>query len=193
MARAGKAKTNPQFIKTAERRAFVLELRKSGANYQQISEATIKKFGLGNLPEGWDERYAYKDISRELDRLNAELSQNTAETRRMELERLDSLMLGLWTKARQGNEGAVDRILKIMDRRARYLGLDAPTKVQFTWQDELLRLLIEGKITKEDVLNEFSDTPELAQTFFESAGIGFAGIGQAEVESLTASNGELVE
>jgi len=42
----------------------------------------------------------------------------------MELERLDRMQLGLYEKAIKGHEGAVDRILRIMNRRASYLGLD---------------------------------------------------------------------
>ena len=49
---------------------------------------------------------------------------------KMELERLDVMLLGLWKQAASGDLQALDRALKIQDRRARYLGLDAPTKTQ---------------------------------------------------------------
>lgn len=49
---------------------------------------------------------------------------------KMELERLDKMLLGMWKKAAAGDLQALDRALKIQDRRARYLGLDAPTKTQ---------------------------------------------------------------
>ena len=49
---------------------------------------------------------------------------------KMELERLDVLLSGLWEQAADGDLQALDRALKIQDRRAKYLGLDAPTKTQ---------------------------------------------------------------
>lgn len=42
----------------------------------------------------------------------------------LELSRLDGLLEPMWVQARKGNQGAVDRALKIMERRARFLGLD---------------------------------------------------------------------
>jgi hypothetical protein len=44
----------------------------------------------------------------------------------MELERLDEMLLALWPSARRGAHGAIGLVLAIQDRRARYLGLDAP-------------------------------------------------------------------
>lgn len=52
------------------------------------------------------------------------------EVRTLELERLDKFLLALWDKIEQGDPIAIDRGLKIMDRRAKYLGLDAPVKQQ---------------------------------------------------------------
>lgn len=60
--------------------------------------------------------------------LRATLQEPADELRSLELERLDRLLLGVWSQAAKGNQGAVDRALKIMERRARLLGLDAPTK-----------------------------------------------------------------
>lgn len=44
-------------------------------------------------------------------------------------------------------------------------------KVEVTLKDELERLLKDGSITPEDILNEFADTPEVAQGLFESIGL----------------------
>lgn len=45
-----------------------------------------------------------------------------------ELATLETLMRPFVILAEQGDYDACDRVLKILDRRARYLGLDAPTK-----------------------------------------------------------------
>lgn len=47
---------------------------------------------------------------------------------------------------------------------------------QPTWRGEIVNLLKEGKITPQEIMDEFSDTPELAEELFESAGLRFAGI-----------------
>jgi transposase-like protein len=49
-----------------------------------------------------------------------------------------------------------------------------------TWIGEIAGLLKEGKITPQEVMDELSDTPELAQELFESVGLQFVGIGEAE-------------
>ena len=87
-----KAVTNPVLLKTAERRAFVLQLRKAGATYRSIASACLSRFGADQLPAGWDERYAYKDVRRELDTLREQMSIDVEEIRTLELERLDSLL-----------------------------------------------------------------------------------------------------
>jgi len=54
--------------------------------------------------------------------------QPNAELVDLELARLDQLLVAMWPKAMQGSGWAVERCLSIMERRARLLGLDAPTK-----------------------------------------------------------------
>jgi hypothetical protein len=48
--------------------------------------------------------------------------------RELELTRLDAMLLPLWRRVQAGEEKAIDRALRIMERRARLLGLDAPTR-----------------------------------------------------------------
>jgi hypothetical protein len=63
------------------------------------------------------------------------LREPAEQARNLDLKRLDAMTLALWSQARQGNQGAVDRLLRIMERRAKLLGLDAPTKVAPTTPD----------------------------------------------------------
>ena len=122
---------DPQLINTAERRAFVLDLRRSGANYRDIAATVIQRFGIENLPNGYDSRYAWQDVKRELDRLNKERDEG-AEAVRLELERLDRMLAAIWTHVIAGSFGAIDRALRIMERRARFMGLDVPTGIDLT-------------------------------------------------------------
>jgi hypothetical protein len=99
-----------------QRQAQALELRKAGATYQVIADQL-----------GYKTRdSARKAIFAALDNITRGPAE---DVKAMEILRLDSMLMALWTKARQGNEFSIDRVLKIMERRARLVGLDAPTKI----------------------------------------------------------------
>ena len=57
----------------------------------------------------------------------------------LELSRLDELQTTFYTKAISGDPAALDRVLAIMDRRAKMLGLNAAEKVQVEEVGELAR------------------------------------------------------
>lgn len=144
----GKADTNKELIETAERRQFIFDLRKSGATYRQIAREAFARFGSGRLPQGFDERYAYKDVKRELDKIRADINESAQEVLLMELQRLDAALLGIWPKVQAGDTDAVRTFLRIQQRRSKFLGLDSPTKSHVTIGDlqamsdaELLDLL----------------------------------------------------
>lgn len=122
-------KTSAQLLETAERRAFVYKKRLAGYSYPDIRDAAIEEFGLERLPKGWDERYAYKDIKRELDKLRDEMAEDTEKVRTMEVERLDRMLKALWPKIESGDTKSIGKALRISSRRADLLGLDAPTQI----------------------------------------------------------------
>lgn len=126
-----KSKTTKKVIETAARRQFTIELRKSGIKYETIVEQVIARFGIENLPKGYDVRYAYKDVKRELDMLHAEIAEGIEDIRTMELERLDRMFVEVYRQALQGVLGAVDRCLAIQRQRERYIpGLKAPEQLE---------------------------------------------------------------
>jgi len=65
--------------------------------------------------------------------LKKTLQEPADEVRTLEVERLDSLLNGLWQ--RRHVPEITDRILRIMERRAKLLGLDAPTRTELTGKD----------------------------------------------------------
>lgn len=167
--------TSGRQIETAERRAYILELRKAGANYRTIAENVVKKFGSDMLPKGFDERYAWMDVKRELERINSERAEDTLEIRSLELERLDRLLMAMYPKATSGDYAAVDRVLKIMAQREKYItGLTVPQHIKIDSTDplEILRQLkAENKITAADIpalLPDFGETL-IKQLFGEQA------------------------
>lgn len=123
-------KTTPRLIATCERRTFVLDLRKRGVTYDRIALATIAHFGADNLPSGFDSLYAAKDVMRAIDKLNREINEDVDAIRTLELERLDRMFMEMYGQAIQGVAGAVDRCLRIMERRSKLLGLDKPPEIR---------------------------------------------------------------
>lgn len=102
----------------AERRITALELRKAGATYQAIG----KKLGIS-------EGQAHKDVAYMLNKLSEQERAVATDLRQLQLERLDTALFAIANQVRQGHLGAIDRMLKIEERRAKLLGLDAPAKV----------------------------------------------------------------
>jgi len=118
------AKRTAQKAGILERQLEALELRKRGFAFREIG----RRLNISHVQ-------ASRDVNAELGRL-AELCKDSAEElRQLELERLDMLMLGLEPMARVGKPDAVNAYLKVMERRSKLLGLDAPAKQEHTGKD----------------------------------------------------------
>ena len=102
-------------VENAEKEAHALRLRKQGLTYEQIAA----ELGMH------DRSGARKIVQRALDKT---IQEPADELRRLEVERLDALLVAMWPAAEAGKGYAVDRCLAIMDRRAKLLGLDAPAR-----------------------------------------------------------------
>ena len=96
---------------TIAREKHVLELRRACLSFDAIAE----QVGIGHRSD------AHKVYKRALART---LQEPAAEIRQLEADRLDRLQVAVWTKALRGDLSAVDRVLRVMERRARLLGLD---------------------------------------------------------------------
>lgn len=104
----------------AERRAKAVEMRKLGFTYQKIGDE------LGVSLAG-----AHKTVMTALKQLNEQTAEGAEEIRRLELERLDEWLVRVAKEIQNGRAlPAIDRGIRIMDRRAKLLGLDAPTKLE---------------------------------------------------------------
>ena len=116
--------TNNQSRRVAAhtRQLQALELRKAGATYQAIAEQLGYAHAKG----------AYKAVT---SALKLTLREPADELRELEVARLDAMLLPLWRRVQSGDEKAVDRVLRIMERRARLLGLDAPTRGELSGPD----------------------------------------------------------
>lgn len=109
-----KAERDKRRLATAERRARILELRIRGQSLARIAKTV-----------GISVQSVHRHISKAIDRRARELASELLE---VELMRLDEMQEGLWLDATTGEWRSVEAVLQIMARRAKLLGLDAPTK-----------------------------------------------------------------
>lgn len=123
----------------AERRARALDLRAAGNTFESIAQT------MGYT----DKSRAYKDVMAAL----ADITREPAtELLTLELRRLDELQLRLIPDLDDDNMrgAAVQTILRIMDRRARYLGIDAPEKKEIKVGTVDLAAIAGARVTAEE-------------------------------------------
>ena len=117
-------KTAGQRISAAEKRKTSVQLREAGLTFKEIANQV-----------GVSTARAHQYVEQELDQLNQKASESAETLRRLEAERLDRATTGIWAHVKRGDYKAIDRLIKIMERRARLFGLDGPTKVATTDQE----------------------------------------------------------
>jgi transposase-like protein len=96
-----------------------LRLRMEGLSHREIAAQ------LGIAPST-----AYKRVRHALDGINQRNAAEADTLRTLELLRLDELQDAVWEQALAGDDKALGRVLAIMGRRAKLLGLDAPAKAE---------------------------------------------------------------
>lgn len=173
----GESNTSPRRIKTAVRRAEALRMRAAGCKYEDIAQAL-----------GYSSRSAAaQDVQRAL---MVAVSEPATEVRALELTRLDDLWVAALAVLKRphltvsngrvvtinNTDGlpvpveddgpvlqAIDRLLRIQERRAKLLGLDAPTKVEVINDDlidaEIRRLTDELDRAAAAEAADVADTP----------------------------------
>jgi len=99
-----------------DRETEVVKLRRGGLTWDLIGER------VGLTASG-----AQKAHERALARVVAE---DVNAIRQLETERLDLAQSAIWGKVLQGDNPSIANLLRIMERRAKLLGLDQPTRIQ---------------------------------------------------------------
>ena len=110
-----KQHTTQRGIDRAERQERCLNLRRQGHTIREIA-------GLLDVSANtvWrDLKAAITDIPR----------QEAEELRQQEVQRLDNLQRAIWETATSGDLQAVDRCVRIIERRCKLLGLDLPPQM----------------------------------------------------------------
>ena len=106
-------------VNAAQRAVTALQHRTAGKGYQEI--AVLCSYGSAGA--------AHKAIMRELERVTVK---NVDELRATELHRLEVMHQELWLafmdRKNKGRYFAADRIIAVMERRAKLMGLDVPVE-----------------------------------------------------------------
>ena len=139
-----------------QRRADAIELRLAGVDWLTIARKLAadpsinsdriaypqgygcERYIRGQEPPADDQliNYACRDVRAALKERAAEHDEKADELRAVENERLDKLFFVAYKQAvREGSLPAIDRALRVMERRARLLGLDTPTRTEITGRD----------------------------------------------------------
>lgn len=108
----------PEKVEARERRKYVLYLRRRGKSYETIAHE------LDISPTR-----AWQIVKAAYDELLLDTQRDTAEVRDQEVERMDAMLDAIWDRVKEGDEKAIDRALRIQERRAKLMGLDSPTQL----------------------------------------------------------------
>lgn len=117
-------KATPKAVERVMRERKGIALRLAGATYAEIGEQLEMS-----------ESGAYRLVRRCLDRERARTEEDAETLRQIDLMRVERAILALWAQVKAGHLGAIDRLLRCLDIRAKYLGLYAPARTEHTGKD----------------------------------------------------------
>lgn len=112
-----KAAARQKRIVAEENRAKAVEFRKMGMSYEAIG----KQLGISG-------QAAHQAVLKAMKGVKVRQDKDANIIKLVEYENLDRLQLAAWPGAMKGNHLLIDKVLKIMERRAKMMGLDAPEK-----------------------------------------------------------------
>jgi len=96
-----------------------LQLRQRGHTYEEIGKAL-----------GISKPAAFQRVATALRPLEEELKERVTIEREADLTRIGEMLKALWPASTAGDPASIDRVTKLLDRRAKLLGLDTPVKVE---------------------------------------------------------------
>ncbi|MFD5899154.1 hypothetical protein [Streptomyces sp. NPDC060366] len=134
------AHSKAELAEVAKRRAELIRLRRQGIRFE---DERIQSLGYTSRQS------ASKDFIRALEERRDDQAAEASIYRQEENERLDALLEAIWPRAteptpvyKDGEEvgaeidlKAVDTVLKLMDRRAKLMGLDMPQRTELSGPD----------------------------------------------------------
>lgn len=132
---------NQPAMSSQDKAIAVLQLRRAGYSYSQISKSQaikLSKTRVANI------------VTREMRRLDAKLLEEAKICRQLDLQRLDEMWIGIYPKAKAGDLHCIDRALKIIERRARIMGYEQLAPENMSDAEELKPFIVAvGEAPKE--------------------------------------------
>src|SRR5262245_46964231 len=116
--RRGRKRPPGDEAKRHARASQALDLRIAGATYRQIAAQLAV-----------NERTVYYDVQQALATLDAATKDKAERLRDLEAARLDRLTVALAPGIKAGIPAAIMAAVRVMDRRAKLFGLDAPMQI----------------------------------------------------------------
>ena len=129
-----------------ERAARAFALRKAGLSYRDIGA----ELGVSHV-------IVYRDVQASIKQFLDEAREHHAQIMAIEAARLDDLQRVMWEQAAMGDRRAIETVLKIMERRAKLLGLDTPVatkQVSVTLTPDELATMSDDELRR--MLEQFS-------------------------------------
>lgn len=124
--------SSPARISAVERRAQTVELRSQGHTFEEIAQIV----GYSNKASAYN---AFQTA------LGSIVKEPVETYRAVELQRLDKMTKGLADRAFDGDIPAVHALLKVMERRAKMLGIDHSPDVQLTNNGQI-QVVLDGRV-----------------------------------------------
>jgi hypothetical protein len=109
--------TKPSTLGHTERRRQAVDLRRRGLTFEAIG----KEMG------GITAQAAHALVTRALEEFRTDTAEAVEDHRKLELARLERIVEIMWPQVEEGRGDAVDRVLKVAQRKAALLGLDLKT------------------------------------------------------------------
>lgn len=139
----------------ADRRRAALDLRKSGHTFDEIA-CTMKANPEVDTPKTYTKAEAWRDVNKILTEIREQTAEDGKAVLAVELQRLDGITRGAYVAAVNGDAVAANTVLKAMDRRAKLLGLDQPSRHEILLTPDV----IAAEIARLEAIVEPDDSPD---------------------------------
>lgn len=129
-------------LRQVEKRNRILRLTRAGATAAEIVEILARGDAENGIaPEHVTVGQVKRLVKKHIEELHFEDARTVDELRAVEVERLDAVLKVLYPRATRQDPDlkAIDRFLRLSERRAKLLGLDHAIKVQHDLGPEVLR------------------------------------------------------
>lgn len=115
---------------------MVWDLRIRGMALQDIAEEVRKRYAqMGReeeLPGKYNDKHVHADFKAIMEERAALETKEITDHVRLDASRLDTMIEVLWDRVELGDTEAIETVRRLLERRSKLLGLNAPDRVDHT-------------------------------------------------------------